>query len=275
MTLQEIRVSGLLELYLIGALTEEENILVEETIEEYPQLKDDLDELGKTLESYAILHKVQPNSVVKENLLQQLKDTEPIIPPPNRKPTKPVKQAKAKNKDGFTWDNMMLWPIAASLFFISTAGLLYKSWNDDKKVQAEIVAFQNQIKECEDQKSGIAEQLIVFDALRSADNQIVAIAPSKKYPQAALFVYNNKQSRKNFLQISNLPNIGADQAFQLWSLNGDRDPMPLDVFQSGNSTIFEVKHIIDSDSYAITIEPKGGSTTPTLTELIGVFNLDS
>jgi anti-sigma-K factor RskA len=275
MTLQEIRVSGLLELYLIGALTEQENTLVEETIEEYPQLRDDLEEIGKTLEGYANLYKVTPNQSIKDNLLQQIKDAEPVIPPRTKKSTKASKQTKTKSKDGFAWDNMMIWPIAASLFFISTAGLIYKSWHDNNKAQAEIVAFQNQIKDCQDEKSGIEEQLIVFDALRSADNQIIPIAPSKKYPQAALFVFNNNKTQKNFLQISNLPIIAPNQSFQLWSLKGDRDPMPLDVFQSGSSTIIEVKHILDSDSYAITIEPKGGSTTPTLTELIGVFDLDS
>lgn len=276
MTLQEIRVSGLLELYLIGALTEEENAIVEETLIEYPQLKDDLEEISQTLEAYARLHQVAPSPSLKEGLLQQIKDAEPVIPPRTRKPVKSAKDKKAKSSNAsFKWDNAFLWPIAASLFFITTAGLLYKSWSENIKTETELLSFQEQIKACEEEKAGIQDQLYVFEAIKSADNRIVTAEPSKKYPQASLIIYDNKSAGKNYLQISQLPALASNQSFQLWSLKEDRDPMPLDVFEPGENNIIEVRHVLDSDAYAITIEPKGGSTTPTLSELIGVFNLNS
>ena len=70
----------------------------------------------------------------------------------------------------------------------------------------------------------------------------------------------------------NLPDIASDQAFQLWSLKDGADPMPLDVFADKNK-IIEVAFVDNTATYAITIEPKSGSKSPTLEKLIGTIGV--
>lgn len=52
MTLSEIRESGLLELYLLGHLNEEENSIVQKALFQFPELEKDLNKIEKTLIQY-------------------------------------------------------------------------------------------------------------------------------------------------------------------------------------------------------------------------------
>jgi|GEM_PF-265588 len=58
MTLSEIRKSGLLELYLLGHLNEEENLIVQKALFQFPELEEDLDEIEQTLIQYS--EKISP-----------------------------------------------------------------------------------------------------------------------------------------------------------------------------------------------------------------------
>ncbi len=49
MTLSEIRKSELLELYILGHLNEEENLIVQKALFRFPELEEDLDEIEQTL----------------------------------------------------------------------------------------------------------------------------------------------------------------------------------------------------------------------------------
>lgn len=276
MTLQEIRVSGLLELYVMGALSDEEKTLVEDTIYEYPQLKNDLHELGKVLEGYARLYKVDPPEALKSKILKEAAESSPLqTARPRRERSAKSTTKKNANKAGNTISSIPIWPIAATVLLLSTIGLWWKSYSQDQSSQDKIAQVETQLKACEDEKSSVETQLIVLNALSEPDNHIVAVEPTDKYPATALYIHNNDSSKKNYLQISNLPSLRADQTFQLWSLKGTDAPIPLDVFKGSEDRIIEVRYEANTNAYAITIEPAGGSQSPNLDELIGVFTLDS
>ncbi len=74
------------------------------------------------------------------------------------------------------------------------------------------------------------------------------------------------------MQLISLPNITKDQVFQLWALRDGVDPMPLDIFADKNK-IIPVNYIDNTTTYAITIEPKGGSKSPSLDRLIGTMGV--
>src|SRR3982751_54391 len=69
MTLQEIKESGLLELYVYGTLEPEERNLVMDALEKFPLLKQDLEEIEMALSLYAHSHAIQPHGAVKPLLL--------------------------------------------------------------------------------------------------------------------------------------------------------------------------------------------------------------
>lgn len=60
MSIDEIRESGILEMYVIGAATENECDWVEQAMADHPELKQELYEIELSLESYAKMYAVQP-----------------------------------------------------------------------------------------------------------------------------------------------------------------------------------------------------------------------
>lgn len=76
MSIDQIRASGLLELYVIGDLTEAEQTLVENAIAEEPSLKQELLEIERALESYALLNAKPVDPTLKPMLLATVDYTE-------------------------------------------------------------------------------------------------------------------------------------------------------------------------------------------------------
>jgi mannose-6-phosphate isomerase-like protein (cupin superfamily) len=69
MNIEEIRESGLLELYLHGSLEESEQIIVTQALEKYPELQQELKEIEFALLKHAENYAVKPHGVVKPMLL--------------------------------------------------------------------------------------------------------------------------------------------------------------------------------------------------------------
>ena len=86
--IEEFMQSGILEIYVMGAATPEEAATVEEMAATYPQVRQELDQIGQAMEAYAMAHAVEPKATVKPlilatiNYLERLKQGERVTEPP-------------------------------------------------------------------------------------------------------------------------------------------------------------------------------------------------
>ena len=69
MSIEQIRDEGLLELYVIGDLSDTQSTLIEEKIKEHPALKSEILQIELALEQYALSHAIEPEPTVKPMLL--------------------------------------------------------------------------------------------------------------------------------------------------------------------------------------------------------------
>ncbi len=244
LTLKEFRESGLLELYVLDDLSDVDRQTVEEFLMKYPELKKDQRQIENALEVYAEVHSVQPSSAVWENIRTH------------------------KSIDGFFRLNKRLFFSYLTIAALSAGiiGALFILNN----LNTRNLNLEERLVDCEDNRAQYAAELLLFEQITNEDNQIVLAQPTDKYPNTNIFLYNNPTEGKTYLQLNALPEIASNQSYQLWSLQDDIDPIPLDVFD-GQTRLIEVRHESNSNAYAITIEPLGGSQSPTLEELIGVF----
>ena len=70
------------------------------------------------------------------------------------------------------------------------------------------------------------------------------------------------------LVAADLATLAPGKAYELWAIRGDRPPEPAGVFvpTAGNATAVRLPRVTDPRSvsaFAISIEPTGGSTSPT------------
>lgn len=253
LSLTDIRDAGLLELYVIGELAPSQRQQVEEAIRTYPELKVELAEIEQALKHFAFAKTVPPAPSVLEKTLTA------IHAGPN--PPVPPRSGGGSNLSGMFG--------ALALGLASLAGYF---WFQSSNVETALVAAQTELEACIAKQEDTRGPIALLEDLQRKDNQVVTISATEKYPETSIFIYNNPATERNYLALGELPELGPDESFQLWSLKADTDPIPLTVFDD-SETIVPVSFEQGTGTYAITIERKGGAQTPNLTQLIGTFGM--
>lgn len=259
MTIEEIKDSGLLELYVLDTASVQEVKIVKDAIAKFPELKAEVSTIERTLQRYAEVYAVTPSAGLKNSILKSVnKHT-------NNTPTQTATRTSDPEPKGA---GIMSWLLLASC--IGLIGAYYLSSRSNSALTDK---YNEKVILCDSIANAQAEKIAILENIQNKDNKIIELAPTDKYPETQLYFHNNTTTKKNYLQIKNLPALAADQSFQLWALKGKDAPKPLDVFETDRDNIFEVQFVDSPDAYAITIEPKGGQESPTLENLIGVISV--
>ena len=259
MTREEIKKSGLLELYAMGTLDAIERKIVEEALEKHKDLRKELAEIEKSLLQYAQIHGVEPSPEVRKSIVENLRHKQEISK---------ADRNNNQTRKGFPWTSLFILMTLSSIIALVFLFNNYKSLEGRYKILEE---------ECDSVANIRLDQIAFYESALNPGNNTIRINPTEKYPESELVIYLNESDQRGFIQPLNLPDLENNESFQLWSLKGNDPPTPLDVFDSSNldSSLFEIRYIENPDAYAITIEPKGGSSSPTLENLIGVFPVSS
>ncbi len=254
MDLNQIRKSGLLELYVLGDCSLAEQVMIEEAMQKYPELKKDLYEIGHALEHYAAVRKVKPSGPVKDHLFDRLQEAGHRAAQDAHKPPEGVTRS-------------MGWALPLALLGLVALALgWYFSHRNTQTLQSQLV---DQQVACDSLQQENLRQYATLEQLQDPGNRVLAFQPTGNFENTDLLLLYNEASRTNFIQVRGIPQITPSQSFQLWSLKQGQDPIPLTVFQGDEGLFIPVSFEEGTQTYAITIEPLGGSETPTLQNLIG------
>jgi len=257
MNIEEIKDSGLLELYVLDTATYQEIKIVKDAIKKFPDLVSEIKTIERTLLKYAQIYAVTPSTGLKDSILKSLnKDTSTASTGSN------IETEKSKSSGILSW-----------LLLASCLGLIGAYFLSSRNNSALNKQYNQKVIACDSIANAQAKKIAILENIQNKDIKIIELAPTEKYPETQLYLHNNTKTKKNFLQIKNLPTLASDQSFQLWALKGKDAPKPLDVFEADRDNIFEVQFVDIPDAYAITIEPKGGQDSPTLENLIGVISI--
>lgn len=246
--------SGILELYVAGKLSEEENQTVYELLKQYPEL------LQEVLEIEAAVVKLtaaaSPNTVDFKSFKDQLKTTNTKVV--NIKPSKT------------NWISYSGW--AASVLL--AAGLLW-TLNDTKHLKSDLqtVEIKNQYLEVqiEAAKTNLAAAKNLLNVIRDKDILAVPLGGQGDYAATYSKVYWNKKDNTIYLDAQGLPDAPEGKVWQVWSLTlNPLTPTSLgtiDDFNTDDNKIFAIANANESQAFGITLEPEGGSESPTMEQL--------
>ena len=251
MNLKEIRESGLLELYVLGLLSEEEAGQVRSALGQYPELVKDINEIEKALEVYGKATAVTPPDSARSDVLSKIRSRGP---------------SPDSSGGGASWKLLSLVLSLVAIGIIVALITTIRGRADDQRTSNDL---QIALDSCTAQNAALNAELTLLQNLIDPSNQALAITPTPTYPNTNLFFHHNSSTSRNFIQVINLPAITTSQSYQLWSLKPGVAPIPLDVFEDDRGPVFEVSYEDDTETYAITIEPRGGQQSPTLDQLIG------
>jgi anti-sigma-K factor RskA len=261
MTIYEIRESGLLELYVLGTLSGGELAQVEAALIQFPELKADINNIERTLQTYATANTISPSPQLKNRILEEARKTTSN----NNNTT--TGNPPTTGGGGFNFLKGLL-----ALLSMLCVFLAYNWFNSNQEKQQLENRNQRDMEVCDSIRDASTKQYALYQDVTNPNNKIIANAPIPKYAETEIYFYHNPVDKKNYLQLSSLPPIDNNtQSYQLWSIKGTDPPRPLDVFQSDGDKVIPVQHIDGTQVYAITIERKGGVQSPTLDDLIGTF----
>lgn len=247
--------SGILEMYVYGLLTEKENEEIANKAKVTPAINEEIIAIEKAIialsSSFSPFHSVANYEKIKAKL--ELKHADVI-----------ELQPRSNVAQYLGW--------AAAILLLVGIGYQYNELNVTNNqvalTEVQKTKLEQENKALQLQNATTETNLAV---VRDVNNTVVELAGQAAAPQSSAKVYWNKQTEVVYIDAANLPEPPEGMVYQVWSLK--LSPLTptsiglLDNFVANNQHIFAVEKTGDAEAFGITLEPKGGSLTPTMEQL--------
>lgn len=259
--------SGILELYVLGELSQDERLEVEAMSAKHPAIKAELVEIERSMECFALEHQIEPPAELRNRVLNSvltnLADDRNFHSKKDQQPDNvrilPVQRTINFYKYAFAACLALLLVSIATL--ISVYGKLQQS-------HQQILALSTQNEHFSKTVSFQNEQLTVF---RDTAYRLIKLPGTGKTQSASMMLAWNPAKKKVMIDMPsvNLPANDAQHQYQLWAIVAGK-PVDLGVFdaKSDSAVMMKVmKPVAEPQAFAVTLEPKGGSVNPTMANL--------
>ncbi len=255
MTPNEYIESGSLELYVYGLLSDSENEEIAKMAKEHKEIDNEIIAIEKSIvnisTSFSPFLSVENFEKIKAKL--------------DLKYSKVIPMDTAANRFRY-----LGWAAAAVLLI----GIGYQYTNNTKT--------QMQVVTIEGEKIKLQEALInseikykqTEDALavvRDVKNTVVTLGGQAVSPTSYAKVYYNKETQVVYVDAAGLPEPPEGKVYQVWALK--LNPLTptsiglLSDFSKDSQKLFAVSKANGAEGFGITLEPAGGSVTPTMEQL--------
>lgn len=266
--------SGVLELYVLGDLNAEEREVVEAMSKQHPEVRAELEEIEKVMMQVSADFGAEPSAKAKERFFNQLKfSDEEVLKPSNREAALTPLHAKKLNFYKYSFAAALALLVVSIVAIINLSKNLKDSRQQIVQLQTNNQAFANQVNYL-DKKVATSNQLV--KVLTSPDMKMVELKGTTNSPESNIMVAFNAKEQQVMLDFTNMkmPKNDETHQYQLWALV-DGKPVDLGVFdmQDGETGLKNMKPIGTAQTFAVTLEPKGGSVSPTLEKLMVIGNI--
>jgi Anti-sigma-K factor rskA len=172
---------------------------------------------------------------------------------------------------------------------ILTSALAILMWSQQNSLRSEIAEIKNNQQQLLAENSKYKEaddaykkqmQIVQDIFAKRVEVKTVANNPFTNQPNTFtkegnfILLYWHPQTKKVLLMSANLPQLSTNEQYQLWGMV-DGKPVDAGVFEYNNGQ-FEAsfqKDISGAGAFAVSIEPKGGSKSPTIEKVCMVGSL--
>ncbi|MGB3143181.1 MAG: anti-sigma factor [Maribacter sp.] len=254
MDVQEYIASGILELYVAGILSAEENLEIDTYAKEYPAIQKEIEDIEASI--LELSQKASPGIGYSfKTIMDRIhKDVKVISIDDKRSPIV----------------SYLGW--AASVALAIGMFWMYQQ-NRQLKSDVEVVEQQNTTLEQQiaDTDSSLEKTKELLNTIRDKNISVVPLGGQEVSPTSYAKVYWNKENQKVFIDAKGLPEPPDGFVYQVWSLK--LSPLTptsmglLEDFATDDNKVFALNNPNDSEAFGITLEPAGGSESPNLEQL--------
>ena len=246
--------SGVIESYVLGMAEAQEAAELEQLSRQYPEIRKAIDEFEAALEQQALSAAVAPAAHVKEQLFASLANEF-------------AEEEKKGRVIAFRFSRFVA--AASIILLVASAALNIYFYNQVRSTsnayQALLVEKNSLFAENQNTQT---KALDLYNSMQlMSDPNFTKISMpgvAGKETSLATIFWDNK-SKDVYLLPNKLPEAGADQQYQLWAIV---DGKPVDAGVIGACAgLCKMKNIPNASMFAITLEKKGGSAAPTMTQM--------
>ncbi len=270
MNVQEYISSGAIETCVMGLADEMEWLELEQMSTLYPEVEAYKKEFETQQEQMHLTAALTPPPTLKQRIFEALpfeknnttvetpvipmmekgSDSKPQVVPmvPTPKPMKWLQRAIA------ACIILLMGSIILNFYFYSQS-VCYKKEYTALLVQQNSILTKNKAMEAS------------FNTLKSPDFKQVLMAATPNNPGAMATVYWDTRSKDVYLLVNKLPKASPEKQYQLWAIV-DGKPVDAGMLEeeddSAGNILHKMHNIPQAQAFAITLEKKGGSPSPTM-----------
>lgn len=270
---EEFISSGLLELYVLGALSSDELALVNDMLSTYPELLDEVKRIEKDAITFAEQQSPKPSNGLKSNLLSAI-DALEVKSGETAENTGAASVRSITPNTEPSSSNFGMWLMMAASVALLVVSLVfnYLQYQDINKANAVIT-------ELNEERSIMANNLDTYKTsfevasnklsiLRDTATVTIPMKGVELSPNSLALIHWNKNTNETYIDIASLPEPPTEMQYQLWAIV-DGQPVDLGVFDVLDNSIAmqQMKTIDNPQAFAVTLEKVGGNPTPTLEQM--------
>ena len=271
MNIEEYISSGIIESYVLGLADAQEVAELEQLKGAHPEIQAAIDSFEASLETAAFANTITPAADTKDKLMLALQDE--FVDQTNilnqqtkevKVVTMPLKPIPAKSAKMFQY-------IAAAsiILFVVSAALNVYFFREYTSANKQVVALLNEKNALFTDNNNIqAKYQEITNSLQLMSNTNVIKVAMKgiagKEGNLATVFWNSK-SKDVYVLANKLPKAPEGKQYQLWALVKGK-PIDAGMLNDCNG-VCKLKNTQQADLFAITLEKKGGSPSPDLTQL--------
>jgi len=249
---QEYIESGIIESYVMGLASEPEKAEFERLCTLYPELVTARRKFEERLEGYAWENAVPPPPEVKVKVLEAIGKSSNII-------------TMQKDKE---LPSSLMPKIVAGAAVVLLIGMAYLYYQT-RQQNIDLTDTNSRLKVSLDTTRNILQRIVdeQKDLVSNPNVTVVNMVGTQVAPKSSANIYWDSASSNVYLVVKNMPKLPNDEQYQLWALI-DNKPKDLGVFDAtDDKVILKMKNTQKAQAFAITIEQKGGSPSPTLQKM--------
>ena len=285
MNVQQYIASGILEQYALGLLGASEAQEVEQYANQYPEVARELDAIRAALGAYAAQHTATPPPDLRQRVLDAAAG-KPVLPrkaepAPSDRPA-PVRRSEPSrtrataaatsatsgggSTSGLAWGLAGLFAVGLAVLgylWVTATGERDRLNQQLDAQRTELAGVQTNCAEVEERLNGVQTELDFWKTARAVP--LTYRRGSNKAPLAIIY-WNNQTQSAQLRATDNLQALPDGRVYQLWAAVGS-DLISLGTFTDDPSTTQALTHVPNVEAFNVTVEPTGGSETPTLRTL--------
>ena len=274
MDLKDYIESGILEAYVLDALTPGEREQVEANIAQYPELADEVAAIEQAMQEFAEANAIEPPADLQDEIWNTLqKETTTVPTDDTPKEPKVIPLQGREQAPGIHWQRAAVW--------IALVGSLLANfllWSQSNKNQQQEVALQQQQSSLQQKLDSmqLQQQNLVQSTKKEkemlADTSMQTIVMRTTQPARPMVatIYWSKGKGEAYVSIGKLPAPPTGMQYQMWVI---QDGKPVDMGVLPNTLVNDdgmqklSKLVTNGQAFAISLEKEGGSPVPTMANI--------